>query len=260
MTYRFRVLALAAGLLPAAPQAQEVNNLWLMWERSGLSSPSCADPATGACDGDSQFRSHFLMQVPGDEALDLFRFLSPRAQRYGTADLVHSALPICMDRLNEAPDEGDPEMATAIETLEGLGGVHADFRGVRGPAGYPSDFGGDAQRAVERILSEAGVPLVSEEELAAIPGRPELSLRFSPEVVGCRLWSVSLSLRQTVVLDRDRSKALTTTTWSSSAGQSEDDVDFGAGDAMRQVIEAFAQAWAEAQAADLLAEVEQTAD
>ncbi|WP_299842968.1 hypothetical protein [uncultured Jannaschia sp.] len=227
----------------AAP-AQETSNLWLMWERSGIPDRACLLSGRLDCPSLEEFRSHFLLQVPPVAADELFRSLAGSAAHYRSADIRHDRLPICMETLEA--ETGPAEMATPVQTLKGLDGVHADFRGIRGPAGYMGDFGSETQNFMLQAFAEAGIPLFDKEEIEAVPGRPTLSIRFAPEVSGCKPWSVSLSLSQTVVLDRDHGKALTAGTWSAASGQDEANVEFGAADAVKTVIAAFVVAWQEA--------------
>ncbi|MCH2076949.1 MAG: hypothetical protein MK180_08680 [Rhodobacteraceae bacterium] len=70
-------------------------------------------------------------------------------------------------------------------------------------------------------------------------------MRFSPEVFGCRPWSVSLRLSQRMLLVHDVNVLLEGSTWSSSAFQDEANADFSATQAIEKVILAFVNAWRE---------------
>jgi hypothetical protein len=219
----------------------EKNNLWVMWERSNSNETN------------AQFRSHLLLNVPPEQARSFFENLTPSAKVYGAANVAHETSPICLadQAKQEQPqmrmvDTLGMELADKIATLRGLDGVFVDFRAVRGPRTFTRDFGSEVHGYVVKALQNAGVPLLTKDEVDVTPGRPTLTLRYSVEVVGCKPWSLSLGLKQTSVLARDLSIMLEGTTWSSSARQSEEDVNFGALEALQKIVSAFASDYAKA--------------
>lgn len=245
------MLAVLGSLFATTPLAQTggQNNLWLMWEQVAPLAPGC-NLAAG-CEPPSELRSHFLMGVPEVQARTLFQQLEPSARYYGSANLTHEQLPICFDgpdgdgvsipaNLTEVP------YAEKIDTLRGLQGVFADFRGARGPAGFRGQFGEEANEFLVTQFSQAGIPLLTKDQLPTAPGRPILGIRFSPEVLGCRPWSVSLSLKQDLLLARDPSLMISSTTWSASQGQKESDADISAREAFQNAILAFVEAYTQA--------------
>lgn len=241
--FRLIFCAAFAWLLPFAVQAQtaEQNNLWVMWERA----------VTGA--ETAEFRSHLMLNVPPAQARSFFENLTPSAKTYGAANVTHEVSPICLadQQQEEEPemtmvDTTGMEMANKTDTLRGLNGVFVDFRAVRGPRTFTRDFGAEVHAYTVKAFKEAGIPMLTKEEVALEPGRPTLTLRYSVEVAGCKPWSLSLGLKQTSVLTRDLSIMLEGTTWSSSAQQSQEDVDFGALEALETVIAAFTTDYAKA--------------
>ena len=240
--YLYAYLCLAFLCAPfAQAQQTEQNNLWVMWERA----------ATG--EEKAEFRSHLMLNVPPAQARSFFENLAPSAKTYGAANVTHETSPICL--ADQAHDE-QPEMTMVdtlgmevvdkVTTLRGLNGVFVDFRAVRGPRTFTRDFGAEVHAYTVKALQAAGIPLLTKEEAEVEPGRPTLTLRYSVEVVGCKPWSLSLGLKQTSVLTRDVSMMLEGTTWSSSARQSEEDVDFGALQALQKIITAFTTDYAKA--------------
>ena len=234
------VLALFWAPLSMA-QDSEQNNLWVMWERSATASET------------AQFRSHLMLNVPPDQARSFFENLAPSAQTYGAANVTHETSPICLadQKHDEKPDMTmvdtlGMEVSDKITTLRGLNGVFVDFRAVRGPRTFTRDFGAEVHAYTVKALQAAGIPLLTKEQSETAPGRPILTLRYSVEVVGCKPWSLSLGLKQTSVLTRDISITLEGTTWSSSARQSEEDVNFGALEALQKIVSAFATDYAKA--------------
>jgi hypothetical protein len=240
----YQILSLLSGLCIAQlsyAQNTEQNNLWVMWERSSL------DKAN------AQFRSHLLLNVPPEQARSFFEKLTPSARTYGSANVAHETSPICLadQAEQEHPEIGmvdtlGMEVADKITTLRGLDGVFVDFRAVRGPRTFTRDFGAEVHSYVVKALQNADITLLSKDEVDVSPGRPTLTLRYSVEVVGCKPWSLSLGLKQTSVLSRDLSIMLEGTTWSSSARQSEENVEFGALEALQKIVTAFTTDYAKA--------------
>lgn len=239
-SYLLLCLALLWGTFARA-QGTEQNNLWVMWERA----------VTGK--EKAEFRSHLMLNVPPSQAQSFFDSLTPSAMTYGAANVAHETSPIC---LADQPRQDEPartmidtigmDVADKVTTLRGLNGVYVDFRAVRGPRTFTRDFGAEVHGYAITTLQAAGIPLLTKEEIDTHPGRPTLTLRYSSEVVGCRPWQLSLGLKQTSVLTRDLSIMLEGTTWTSSARQSEEDVDFGALDALQTVLAAFTTDYAKA--------------
>ena len=221
------------GFLVAAPASAQTNNLWVMWEEVPVSPGRT-----------SEFRSHLMFNVPRTEAEDFFYSLIPSARRYGAANMRHETSPFCAAKdqsqeIEPTIDDVGREPTEKVMVLKGLEGVFADLRGVRGPPGYRSDFGEDAHAFLQRALAEAGIPLLTREQAERTIGRPTLVMRFSPEVDGCRPWTISLTLKENVVPTRDTSILINTTTWSSYARQSEEDIDYGVYDAVEDAIKIF---------------------
>lgn len=246
MLFRYFYLYLCAfATLFATPVAQaqdsKQNNLWVMWERANTQ------------DETAQFRSHLMLNVPPAQARSFFENLTPSAMTYGAANVTHETSPIYLaDQVEQEKPEMTMidtlgmEITDKITTLRGLNGVFVDFRAVRGPRTFTRDFGAEVHGYTVKALQAAGIPLLTKEEVAVEPGHPTLTLRYSVEVMGCKPWSLSLSLKQTSVLTRDVSIMLEGTTWSSSARQSEEDVVFGALEALQKVVTAFTTDYAKA--------------
>lgn len=216
----------------------EQNNVMILWERivSGQKKP--------------EFRSHLMFNVPPNEARSFFQNISPSAKQYGAADIAHESSPLCLSQDQEPEltivDTRGMELADKLSTLRGLNGIYVDFRAVRGPRTFSGDFGRRVHEYVIAALQKSGIPLLGKKELEITPGKPTLSFRYSAEVDGCRPWSVSLSLKQTTVLTRDTRIMLSASTWSASARQSEEDIDYNVLDALRDAVEKFVTDYAKA--------------
>jgi len=248
MRLRFLIPVLLSVLWPQMVSGVEQNTIWVMWER--VNSPTL-DCQGNACEARSEFRSHFVSDLPSSEAQALFNNWEPLARISGAANLTHERLPVCFeepDPMLTQIDESGLEIAEKIDTLRGLEGIFADFRGARGPSWMRENFGEISDAFMRSALLNAGIPVLTREQLDVTPGRPQLTIRFSPEVQGCRPWSVSLSVKQTMVLTRDTSLMIEGTTWAASQRQSEEDVDFGPEEAMQTALLAFIEAFQQANA------------
>lgn len=242
-------LCVLALVYPTAGSVGEVNNFWLIWERHLGTIPNCEGPE---CDHALYF-SHLIDGYSNAQAQQFFGGMQRFVKNPQHRNMRLPQSPFCapepaeLDELTLAyPDPTQLELAAKMDTLRGLEGVFVDLRGVRGPQAYDGQFGILAQEFLARMMTEHNIPILTREEAEAHPGNPILSMRYSPEVIGCRPWSVSLALSQRLLLARDPTIMIEGTTWSASAGQNEADVDFREDNAMEQVIIAFVEAYVEA--------------
>ena len=139
-------------------------------------------------------------------------------------------------------------------TLEGLDGVHV--RAETNEACQGAGLSAESVRAdSEAALTEAGVPLLTREEMLAAPGLPELRVTFEcgGGVAGVVGYSVSVRVQQATQMIRDtqitHSEAVT---WYATAvGVSEAAGTAAAmGDALAAKLAEFAEAFEAANAED----------
>ncbi|MEO0485227.1 MAG: hypothetical protein AAF092_04885 [Pseudomonadota bacterium] len=231
----------AAG--PVSAETAEENDFWVIWERTLPGLPDC-DGQT--CD-EAFYFGHLIEGMAPGEAQQFFAGLGAFVETPGAANIRMPRNPMCLGpQPATLPDATQLELAQRLDTLRGLPAVHVDLRGVRGPQSFRGSFGETAQAFLEEVFTKHGIAILTKEEAAATQGNATLTMRYSSEVFGCRPWSVSMSMSQRVLLARDPTLMLQTSTWSSSARQNEADADFMEEHAMEQVILAFAQAWSEA--------------
>ncbi len=245
---RIAVIYLLVWLSFAGPgRADEKNNIWIMWERVIDERGDCSG---AGCADIRDFQSHFLMNLPARDATSLFSSLAPMARRYGSANVRHDALPLC-----PAAVGGDEplELSDKVDTLRGLDGIFVDLRGVRGPAGYQGQFGADAQAYLTDSFAMAGIAMKTRAEYENSQTVAALSLRYSPDVAGCRPWSVILSLKQNATLLRDPAIMIEAVTWSASARQDENNIEYNAGQAAQDAIRLFVADYLKAQQSEALA-------
>ena len=215
----------------------------MIWERTLPALPDCD---TDEC-REAYYFGHLIEGMAPGEAQQFFAGLGAFVETPGAANMRMPHNPMCLGPQPAAlPDATKLDLAQGIDTLRGVTAVHVDLRGVRGPQSFRGSFGETAQAFLEETFTKYGIAILTKEEAVATQGNLTLNMRYSAEVFGCRPWSVSLSMSQRVLLARDPSLMLQTSTWSSSARQNEEDADFDEEQAMQQVILAFAQAWAEA--------------
>ncbi|MDG1531939.1 MAG: hypothetical protein P8Q99_11365 [Paracoccaceae bacterium] len=228
---------------PPLTDPKAKSNLWIMWENISAGT-NCT--AGQDCPNQKSFLSHFILNIPSTEAGQFFQSLEPMTKAKGSANLPHKRSPICLDNTNDVgPATPSTEAVNALalaekkDTLRGLNGVFVDLRAVIGPAGYKGTFGQVSHTHLSEQFALAGIPILSKDNMLLAPGNPELSIRFSPEIQGCRPWSLSFSLKQTMLLSRDLNVKLRNTSWSTSSGQDQSDIDYDVDDALRDVVKVF---------------------
>lgn len=235
------LVTLLLGALAAAPVfARETNDFWVVWERHLSALPGC----DGEDCSQSLFFGHYIDGLDGPEAQRFFNGLAPFASAPENAAIRMTRSPLCLGPQEPTvPDVTTLEIADRSEFLRGLAGVYVDLRGVRGPQSFRGSFGEQAQAFLEASFAAHDIPILTEEEAAATQANPVLTMRYSPEVHGCRPWSVSLSLSQRMLLAHNVTLLLEGGTWSGSARQDEANADFNEAQAMEQVILDFVAAW-----------------
>lgn len=99
---------------------------------------------------------------------------------------------------------------------------------------------------VQTQLSAIGVNFLTEDELEVTPGRPRLTVRFSPqrESEGCIIpFSVYMSITEETVLVRDAELKVEATIWSSTTRQNLANRNYTQTSALRETVEKFTVDW-----------------
>ncbi len=139
-------------------------------------------------------------------------------------------------------------------TLEGLAGVYVRAeanQGCEGAGVVAESVGTDAAA----VLEEAGVPLLTEREMLASPGLPELrvTVECGGGVAGVVGYSVSVRVQQATQMIRDNQITLSeaVTWWTTGVGVAQAGLAAEAlSDELQSRLAAFAEAFAAANAED----------
>ncbi|MGR3467719.1 MAG: hypothetical protein ACU0CI_07540 [Shimia sp.] len=244
---RVGVIVFCFVLAIAEAAGAQDSRFWVVWERQFASLDGCADTQT--CPP-ALYSMHMIQNIAPHAARTFYQNLEPAARATGVANLRLEASPICAALPGQAETKDNVYeeriIADKIDTLRGLAGVYVDARGVRGPAEFEGGFGRLAQGFIEETFARHDIPLLERDARVRTPGAPILTMRFSKEVYGCKPWSISLSLKQDVVLARDSDVMIEATTWSTWVQATELDADFDVRQGMEQAVVTFANAWSEA--------------
>jgi len=129
------------------------------------------------------------------------------------------------------------EVQGKVDALRGIPGVYFDATRVAGDG--TSDI---FVTYFTEMLTSAGVPILTQEEASLLPGaaRMSVSLSYTRDNAGCIIpFRASLSIKEEVVLVRDPSIKLETTTWSVGVAESFTNTNFKAEDALRSAAQQF---------------------
>ena len=129
------------------------------------------------------------------------------------------------------------EVQGKMDTLRGLPGVYFDASRVAGD-GMSDTF----IAYFTQMLTETGIPILTEEEAMNLPGAAKMSVSLSltRDNAGCIFpFRASLSIKEQVVLVRDPSIKLETTTWSASVAENFTNTNFTSDMALRDAAQRF---------------------
>ena len=228
------ILTLFAVLGLSWPVAAED---WVMVETRELPS-SCADPMN--CDDPSRLLFRNFLSLRNSEKSTFSQLLNSMSTIRGVPDDV--TLPACRKTVEKAAHP--PPVATKPELLAGHPGVYFDSTRIDG-MDIAAGFSGE----VRERLAAAGVTFLTEEEWQATPGRPALSLNFSArkESAGCIIpFSVSLSIKEEVLLVRNTGLKTTTSIWAGSVRQNLTSTNYQPANALDDLVVKFLADWGKA--------------
>lgn len=95
-------------------------------------------------------------------------------------------------------------------------------------------------------LQRAGFRFLTREEMEQTPGRPKLSLRFTPrrESAGCIIpFSISLSISEEVVMVRNPALKLSGSAWAKTVKENLANRNYAPRNSLEEVVSAFAKDW-----------------
>ena len=219
--------AICAALWLAAQAAAPAGaQSWLMIEARAIPS-SCSDPI--ACIPQSRTLIRNLISLGRTDAAALLRNLNALSTIRGIPDTAAG-----ISNATLVPLLAAQPMAEDLAPLVGLPGIHFDA----GKLDEDPLTAGFAEH-VRSQLAQAGIRLLTADELEEVPGRPTLSLRFAKrtESAGCIIpFSVSLSIREEVVMVRDPARKIGTTIWSSLVRENLANDNYTPGHALDEAI------------------------
>ena len=149
-----------------------------------------------------------------------------------------------MCQRNLSPATLEIENASEPEVLADHPGVYFDSTSVDAideVAGFSDQ--------VREVLQRVGLKLLSREEWLETPGRPTLSLNYSPgrENAGCIIpFYVSLVIKEEVLLARDLKLKINSTIWSKTVRQSLASLHFSPQSAISEALDTFERAFQKA--------------
>lgn len=232
---QLRTLLLAFGFWALSVSLAAVRaDTWLLVETNIVPS-GCATASD--CVERSIDQRRDLMAMDADETMAFLGVIGDLARLKNVPDVLDgpdvSELPL--DTI--IPQLQVLEVQDKVGALRGLPGVYFDASRVSG------DGAGEAFTAYfTDLLTNNGIPVLTEEEALALPGagRLSVSLSLTRDNAGCILpFRANISLKEEVVLVRDPSIKLELTTWSGSVNQNFTNTNYLAGAALRDVAKKF---------------------
>ena len=231
-----KIFALFLLLTLIGPGAVAQTQDWVFVEMRRLPS-QCSEPID--CIGRSNLliRNFIAMQpnLRADLALQLNAMAAVRGIPDAAVENLYMSLPRLSERFHSQPD---PARYAALVDHPG---VYFD------PASLDDRTETrEFSQYVRTELEAIGVRFLTEDELEQTPGRPTLSVRFTPrrESEGCiHPFYLSMAIREEVVLARDPSIRVATSVWSGSVRQDLTSVNFVPESALRQVVSQFVADW-----------------
>jgi len=249
--------ACLAGLMlagfPTVSGAENVSErFWISRETTTTGVDNCRD---GNCPHEKQYTTRLFAPESKAQLRRLMSLLDFQAAANGLP-VEHPERPeFCAQQM---PDPNrviwNPEwMKTSnkLAALRGLEAIHVDVSNLKAPAGFNGPFGASLQKEVEAKFAAAGIPIVSKQDVARVPGQPKLQVYFSatnPDS-GC-WWSVFATLTQTALLTRDISVKISAGTWAHMRGFDPNDLELTEYGAIAGVFDAFVDDYKTANAQD----------
>lgn len=224
---RVALLLSAVGLLAAGPVGSEGSDrFWILWEKQEMVGENC--PHGQRCTLKRNYASRLVDGINLQKMYRLFGMMDGAALSTGRLAEHPQAPRICQHNDPEVLLGFDPErlpMVEKVEVLRGLAGVNFDLRNLAAPPGHSSDFGRKLHNQFVAKLKDAGIKILTKEEVSKTPGQPVLNIYFSHNEFNgaCEYeYTVFASLSQTVLLTRDLRVKVTAGVWSYSMGSTSD--------------------------------------
>ena len=235
---------LFAGLMAIGIGDQARADNWLLVQThvfpAGCNSlAACIDIST------NEVRS--LLAMTADETTAFLGIIDQMSDVQNVPKLPDAEAPANFPLIDIVPRLQVLEVRGKIGALKGLPGVYFDAARVSGD-GMSETF----TAYFADMLTSAGIPVFTEEEALAMPGAARMSVSLSEtrDNAGCIFpFRASLSIKEEVVLVRDPSIKLETTTWSASVAEDFANTNFLPENALRNAAQRFIDDYLQANAA-----------
>ncbi len=236
----FHFLAISILLfmtLPISTGAQDSPKkfTWMIWEQRAVNPQLCS--AKNLCKPQKKFITRLIEEPTNEKAQQMLGAIDQLAKLRGTP-VEHPESPRMCQQTEAGKILGfNPEaweLSDKLAALRNLPGVYFSVQNLKGPSHYSSSFGADLQKTMFKRFKEAGLHILTEEQMEQTPGKPQLNIYFSNAnaKTGCT-YSLFASLTQTMLLTRNHTTKLKVGTWGASGGPS---ADFPAGNEYDAVI------------------------
>ncbi len=226
---------------PLFAQAQSENYTWMVWEQRKVDRNLCE--TKNLCSPQRKYITRLVEQPTEQKAREMLGAIAQLAKLRGQPVEHPEAPQMCRNTEAGKILGFDPElwdMSDKLAALKDLEGVYFSVRTMKGPKSYKGQFGLDIQKDMEARFANAGLSVLSEEQMEETAGKPHLNIYFSntnPKT-GCT-YSVFASLTQTMLLTRNHTTKLKVGTWGFSGGPSKDHPNGTEYDAVMRVVDKF---------------------
>ncbi|WP_370231363.1 hypothetical protein [Cognatishimia sp.] len=216
-------------ILPRLAAAED----WLLVETRKVPD-TCAHPLI--CLPKSELESRHLLKLTKKNQNSFFGFLKSVASISGIPNIavagLHPPDPQTLHQLDIAPK---------LRPLRDHPGVYFESSKLDG-----GDVTAEFSDMIRQRLSALGLRFLTKEEWENTPGKPTLSVRFSArlESAGCIVpFSLSMTLKEEVVLVRDPSQKISATVWNYSRRQNLANTNYGPTNSLFEIVEKFEADW-----------------
>lgn len=217
------------------------NRIWFTWEHQSVNSNLCQDK--DLCHPVSRYLTR-LVEITDTPKAEQMTGAVDRLASVRNQPVDHPDAPTWCAMTDAAKILGfDAEhwpMAEKLAGLKGLQGVYFELGKLKGPAGYDGPFGTQVHQSVVQKFKDAGIPVLTKDEMEQTPGKPHLNIYFSNTNPDTGCWfSVFASLSQTMLLTRNHTIKVKAGSWGFSGGYSADHPTRAEFDAIMLVADRF---------------------
>lgn len=236
MTRRWIMAGFLGLILSVVMPRGAVAEDWLLVETRKVPG-GCTHPLI--CLPKSELASRHLLKLTRKNQNSFFDFLKSVASISGIPDTavagLHPPDPVALHKLDLAP---------RLRPLIDHPGVYFDTKKLD-----EGEVTAEFSAYIKQRLSALGLKFLTKKEWEQTPGKPTLSIRYAArlESAGCIVpFSVSMTLKEEVVLVRDPSQKISATIWSYSRRQNLANTNYGPTNSLWEIVEKFESDWRKA--------------